>query len=61
MSQVLQQLDGEGCSRVAAVLRSLPHDTVLVVGQAHSYVSHVFDVVDVVHKRQGSSFVQTMA
>lgn len=31
--QILQQLDAEGCRRVAEVLRGLEQETVLVVGQ----------------------------
>ena len=57
-AQVLQHLDGEGLSRAAAVLRSLPQDTVLVVGQAHSFVSQIFDTNDVVVKCGGSSFIE---
>ena len=56
--QVLQHLDGEGLSRAAAVLKSLPQETVLVVGQAHSYVSQIFDTSDVVVKRGGNSFIE---
>ncbi|GAX81139.1 hypothetical protein CEUSTIGMA_g8573.t1, partial [Chlamydomonas eustigma] len=57
LDEVLQQLDGEGCSRLADVLRGLPHDSILVVGQANSYVTQVFDVMDVVVKRDGSSHI----
>jgi hypothetical protein len=39
--QALQQLDGEGCARMADVLRGLPHETVLVVGQAQSFATQV--------------------
>jgi len=56
--QVLQHLDSEGLSRAAAVLRSLPQETVLVVGQAHSYVTSVFDAADVVVKRNGCSSIE---
>ena len=56
--EALQQLDGEGCARVAAVLKGLPHDTVLVVGQANSYVTQVFDVIDLVIKQAGTSLIQ---
>jgi hypothetical protein len=56
--QVLQQLDAEGCARVAAVLRGLPQASVLVVGQAHSFVTEAFDTVDVVVKRGGCSSVE---
>ena len=58
LDEALQQLDGEGCARVAGVLRGLPHDSVLVVGQALSYVTQVFDVMDVVVKHAGGSLVQ---
>ena len=57
-TQVLQHLDSEGLSRAAVVLRSLPQETVLVVGQAHSLVTSIFDVADVVVKRNGCSFVE---
>lgn len=50
---MLQQLDGEGKARVGAVLRNLPQNTVLVVGQAYSYLTDVNDSVDVVVKRNG--------
>lgn len=57
-SQVLQQLDEEGCARVAAVLRRLPHTTVLLVGQADSYVSQTFDAIDVVIKQGGMTTIE---
>ncbi|KAK9831419.1 hypothetical protein WJX81_003210 [Elliptochloris bilobata] len=47
LDEVLQQLDGEGCARVAAVLRGLPQESVLVVGQANSFVTEAFDAADV--------------
>ncbi|KAG1672698.1 hypothetical protein FOA52_005175 [Chlamydomonas sp. UWO 241] len=68
--EVLQQLDGEGCTRVASLLRALPQESVLVVGQAHSFVTQesvlvvgqahsfvtqAFEVVDTVVKTGGSS------
>ncbi len=56
--QVLQQLDEEGCARVAGVLKRLPHNTVLVVGQADSYVSQTFDAVDCVVKQSGQCTVE---
>ena len=37
-AQVLQQLDEEGCARMAQVLRRLPQPNILVVGQADSYI-----------------------
>lgn len=55
--QVLQQLDGEGKARVGKVLRNLPHKSVLVVGQADSYLTRVVDNVDTVVKRNGCSTV----
>lgn len=58
---MLQQLDGEGCARVAAVLRGLPHDSVLVVAQAQSYATQAFDVVDTVVKSGGSSRVELLS
>lgn len=56
--QVLQQLDEEGCARVAAVLRRLPHSTVLLVGQANTYEAQTFDAVDVVVKQGGRTTVE---
>lgn len=41
-TQVLQQLDAEGCARAASVLRKLSQKTILVVGQAHSFITQVF-------------------
>lgn len=60
-SQVLEKLDGEGCARVAAVLRDLPHDSVLVVGQASSYVTEAFQVMDVVVKTGGRASIELAA
>jgi len=40
------------------VLRGLPQASVLVVGQAHSFVTEAFDTVDVVVKRGGCSSVE---
>ncbi len=57
-AQVLQQLDEEGCARVAGVLKRLPHTTVLVVGQADSYVAQTFDAIDCVLKESGQCSVQ---
>jgi hypothetical protein len=51
--QVLQHLDEEGCSRVAAALRNLPQSTVLVVGQAAGFASRAIDASDVVVKSGG--------
>jgi len=56
--QVLQQLDGEGKSRVGAVLRNLPHTSILVVGQADSYLAQITDNVDVVIKRNGCASIE---
>jgi hypothetical protein len=58
LRQVLEKLDGEGCARVASVLRSLPQRSVLVVGQAHSFVTDSFGTVDVVVKSSGRARVQ---
>ena len=55
---MLQQLDGEGKARVGAVLRNLPQSTVLVVGQADSYLTNVYDNVDVVVKRNGCATLE---
>lgn len=57
-AQVMQQLDEEGCARVASVLRRLPHTTVLLVGQANTYVSQTFDAIDVVVKQGGQTTVE---
>ena len=50
---MLEKLDGEGCSRVANVLRGLQYDSVLVVGQANSFVEETFQAVDTVVKAGG--------
>ena len=55
---MLQQLDGEGKARVGAVLRNLPQSTVLVVGQADSYLTNVYDNLDVVVKRNGCATLE---
>lgn len=55
LDEVMQHLDSEGCLRVAALLKSLPYSTVLVVAQAHSLATQAFDAVDVVVKRGGGS------
>ncbi|KAK9830414.1 hypothetical protein WJX72_011641 [[Myrmecia] bisecta] len=59
LDEVLQQLDGEGCARVASVLHKMPQDSVLVVGQAQSYVTQIFDAVDTVVKQNGCSHVES--
>ena len=58
LPQVLQHLDGEGLSRAAGVLRNLPQETVLVVGQAHSFITQIFEASDVVVKRNGCSYIE---
>ncbi|BDA43190.1 probable DNA double-strand break repair Rad50 ATPase [Coccomyxa sp. Obi] len=58
LDEVMQQLDEEGCARVAAVLRRLPHTTVLLVGQANTYVAQTFDAIDVVVKQGGQTTVE---
>ena len=55
--QILQQLDGEGKARVVKVLKELPNSTVLVVGQADSFVTQHAAGVHVVTKQNGSSSV----
>jgi DNA repair exonuclease SbcCD ATPase subunit len=57
LDEVLQLLDSEGCSRVAIMLKSLPHETILVVGQARSFIESSIEIVDRVVKSSGSSFV----
>jgi hypothetical protein len=54
---VLQHLDEEGCSRVAAALRNLPQSTVLVVGQAAGFASRAIDLSDVVVKSGGAASI----
>lgn len=39
--QVLQQLDEEGCARTAKVLKQLPQENILIIGQADSFVTQV--------------------
>ena len=55
--QVLQHLDEEGCSRVAAALRNLPQSSVLVVGQAAGFASRAIDLSDVVVKSGGAASI----
>jgi hypothetical protein len=57
LDEVLQHLDAEGIARVAAALRGLPRGTVLLTSQADSATAHLFDTVDRVWKRGGSSGV----
>lgn len=57
LDEVLQQLDGEGCERAAEVLKGLPHDSVLVVGQASSFTTQAFEVVDTVVKSGGGCYI----
>ena len=59
--QVLQHLDEEGNARVCSLLRGMYQDTVLIVGQADSYVAHAFDAVDIVVKQNGCSQLQVAA
>lgn len=59
LDEVAQQLDGEGCSRLVAVLQGLPIDNVLLVGQARSFITELIDDVDVVVKRGGEAFVES--
>jgi hypothetical protein len=58
---VLEKLDNEGCAHVAGVLKGLPDKTVLVVGQANSYVTEAFGAVDTVVKRGGRAVVEVAA
>jgi DNA repair exonuclease SbcCD ATPase subunit len=58
LDEALQQLDAEGCARFASLLRTLPHASVLVVGQQGSFIASHFDVVDTVVKRGGASVVE---
>lgn len=43
---------------MAEVLETLPQSTVLVVGQAGSFATQAFDVVDLVVKSGGSSTIR---
>ncbi|GLI58613.1 hypothetical protein VaNZ11_000347 [Volvox africanus] len=61
LDEVLQQLDNTGCELVAQVLRDLPHESVLVVGQTNSSVTSNFDLTDVVVKQGGMSYVRVAA
>ncbi|KAK9831282.1 hypothetical protein WJX74_010231 [Apatococcus lobatus] len=61
LDEVLQHLDEEGNARVCSVLRGMHQDTVLIVGQADSYVAHAFDAVDIVVKQDGRSHLQVAA
>ncbi|PRW45242.1 ABC transporter (ISS) isoform C [Chlorella sorokiniana] len=58
LDEVMQHLDGEGCLRVAQLLKQLPYSSVLVVAQAHSLQTQVFDATDVVVKSGGHSTVE---
>ena len=56
LDEVMQHLDGEGCARLAALLRGLDQfGTVLVVAQAQSFMTRAFDGVDVVVMASGES------
>ncbi|KAF5832983.1 hypothetical protein DUNSADRAFT_10970 [Dunaliella salina] len=57
LDEVLQQLDQEGCIRVADLLRELPLSSVFVVGQAHSFVTEAFEKMDTVVKKDGYSTI----
>ena len=41
LDEVMQHLDEEGCLRVAGLLKQLPYSSVLVVAQAHSFLTQV--------------------
>lgn len=55
--QVLQQLDDEGCVRVADLLKQLPLSSVFVVGQVKSFTTEAFDKMDTVVKKGGYSVI----
>jgi DNA repair exonuclease SbcCD ATPase subunit len=60
LDEVMQHLDGEGCARLASLLRGLDQfGTVLVVAQAQSFMTRAFDGVDVVVRGEnnGSSIL----
>jgi len=64
LDEVMQHLDGEGCARLASLLRELDgFSTVVVVAQARSFMTRSFDAVDVVVRRAsgegGGSIVVT--
>ncbi len=62
LDEVMQHLDGEGCARLAALLRGLDQfGTVLVVAQAQSFMTRAFDGVDVVVRAErGSSIMMNL-
>lgn len=53
----MQHLDAEGCARVAALLRTLPQASVLVVAQRGSAAAEAAEQLDLVVKEQGRSRV----
>lgn len=57
LDEVMQHLDEEGCARVASVLKGLPYPSVLVVAQAHSFMTQACDATDCVVKRGGASTI----
>lgn len=59
LDEVMQHLDGEGCARLAALLRGLDQfGTVLVVAQAQSFMTRAFDGVDVIVRASGETSKQ---
>ncbi|KFM28090.1 hypothetical protein F751_5201 [Auxenochlorella protothecoides] len=57
LDEVMQHLDAEGCARVAALLRTLPQASVLVVAQRGSAAAEAAEQLDLVVKEQGRSRV----
>lgn len=57
--QVLQHLDNQGCAAVASVLRSMPQDSILLIGQDNTFATESFDTIDVVTKQGGCSTVKS--
>lgn len=58
LDEVMQHLDGEGCARLAALLRGMDQfGTVLVVAQARSFMTRAFDGIDIVVRGSAGSMV----
>ncbi|GAB4817224.1 hypothetical protein N2152v2_004270 [Parachlorella kessleri] len=58
LDEVMQHLDEEGCLRVAGLLKQLPYSSVLVVAQAHSFLTQALDAMDIIVKKDGVSMLE---
>eukprot|EP00899_Mesostigma_viride_P011979 jgi/Mesvir1/20782/Mv07893-RA.1 len=58
LDEALQHLDSEGGRCVAEVLRNLKQETVLIVSQAHSALSGMFNIIDYVVKEKDAAYVK---